>query len=102
MEREKGREEDDMPNLIVGQVSTQSARIWVWGYEKRGTALVRHRVAGSNEWAATSGAPLLEHLGHAAVIELDGLLPATAYECELSFEVGSASATGSFTTAPAA
>ena len=91
-----------MPNLIVGQVSTQSARIWVWGHEKRGTALLRHRVAGSHEWAATSGAPLLEHLGHAAEIDLEGLRPATAYECELSFEGGRAFATGSFTTAPAA
>ncbi len=90
-----------MANLIIGHVSTTSARIWVKGDKKSGTALLRHHAAGTTEWAPTSGAPLLEHLGRVAVFELEGLLPGTRYECELSFQVGTASATGSFTTAPA-
>jgi hypothetical protein len=89
-----------MGDLIVGQVSERSARIWVCGHEKRGTALLRHRVKGSTEWLGTSGAPLLDHLGHVAVFELEDLDPATTYECELSCKTMGVSASGSFTTAP--
>jgi hypothetical protein len=89
-----------MASLIVEQVSERSARIWVHGREKTGTALLRHRVKGSKEWLGTCGAPLLDHLGHAAVFELEDLDPATTYECELSCKTTGASATGSFTTAP--
>jgi hypothetical protein len=88
-----------MANLIVEQVSERSARIWVRGHEMRGTALLRHRVKGSTEWLGTSGAPLLDHLDHVAVLELEDLDPATTYECELSCKTTGVSATGSFTTA---
>jgi hypothetical protein len=89
-----------MATLIVEQVSEHSARIWVRGHEMRGTALLRHRVKGSTEWLGTLGAPLLDHLGHVAVLELDNLDPATTYECEMSCNREGVSAIGSFTTAP--
>jgi phosphodiesterase/alkaline phosphatase D-like protein len=90
-----------MASLIVGHVSETAARIWVRGDKRSGVALLRYRPTGSSRWQATSGAPLLEHLGYVAVIELAGLSPSTSYECELSYQTGTKSVPGSFTTAPA-
>src|SRR5262245_8715033 len=88
-----------MAHLVVGQVSKDSARIWVHGPGQAGAALLRHRVRGSSTWLGTHGAPFLDHLGHVAVFDLEGLAPATAYECELACGGARVSATGSFTTA---
>ena len=90
-----------MANLIIGHVSTTSARIWVRGDKKSGAARLRYRTAGSQPWQTTSAIPLLEHHGYVAVEELTNLAPATRYECELSYQKGQGGSRGSFTTAPA-
>jgi len=89
-----------MANLIVGHVSTTTARVWVRGEKKSGEARLRYRVAGSGPWLLAS-APLVAPRGYVAVLELGGLVPSTAYECQLTYERSGASAPGSFRTAPA-
>ncbi len=90
-----------MAHLIVGHVSTTSARIWVRGDKSSGAARLRYRTAGSHRWQTRSAIPLLDHLGYVAVEELKNLTPATRYECELSYQKRHGSSRGSFTTAPA-
>lgn len=90
-----------MANLIIGHVTTTSARIWLRGDKSSGAARLRYRAAGSHPWQTTSAIPLLEHHGYVAVEELTKLAPGTRYECELSFHKGHRSSQGSFTTAPA-
>lgn len=91
-----------MASLIIGHVSTTSARIWLRGDKKSGAAVLRHRAAGSQPWQTTAAIPLLERLGHVAVEELQGLSPGTRYECELRFAKRPGTTRGSFATAPAA
>ncbi len=91
-----------MANLIVGHVSTTSARIWVRGDKKSGAALLRYRAAGTSPWQTTAPIALVDHRGYVAVEELTALTPGTRYECELSYAARKGATRGSFSTAPGA
>lgn len=92
-----------MSHLIVGHVTTTTARIWVRGRLISGEARLRFRIDGSgNPWENRTAA-LEPYRDYTAIVELTGLQPATPYECELSFANGSPPPvrTGRFKTAPA-
>src|SRR5205809_784833 len=78
-----------MANLVIGHVSQASARVWVRGDKKSKSAKLRYRTKGVGAWS-TQMAPLEEHRGFIAVIDLPGLTPDTAYECDLSYQGGGA------------
>jgi phosphodiesterase/alkaline phosphatase D-like protein len=78
-----------MSNLIVGHVTTSTARIWVRGDRKSKAARLRYRPAAGGGWVAAT-VPLVDFRGFVEVVELQGLSPSTRYECELSYQAGSA------------
>lgn len=88
--------------LIVGHVSDTTALVWVRGARKNGDAKLRFRPKGGT-WK-TRTVELDAHRDFATVVPLDGLTPATAYECELSYSKGTPPpvSSGAFTTAPPA
>ena len=93
-----------MSNLIVGNVTPTSACIWVRGAQKSGNAKLRYRPAdGSAAWQTVTSA-LEPHRGYTAILTLDGLAPARAYECQLSYtntkHAPPLVRAGTFTTAP--
>lgn len=89
--------------LIIGHVTANTARVWVRGDKASKEAHLRYRERKPNPdpWT-TASTPLVEHRGFIEVIELSGLRPSTAYECELSYQAGAAPAVkaGAFRTAP--
>jgi hypothetical protein len=92
-----------MSNLIVGHVTSSSARIWVRGEKGSKEARLRHRKRGTAAWTTEPPRPLVEFRGFVEVFDLAGLSAGSAYECELSYKTGKAPAVdaATFTTAPA-
>lgn len=93
-----------MSHLVIGHVTSTSARIWVRGDKKSKAAKLRYRKGGTASWASLPPIPLVEHRGYVEVFEPNTLAPSTDYECELTYQSGPAPALnlGTFRTAPAA
>ncbi len=72
-----------MSNLIIGDVTPTTARIWVRGEKKSGSAKLRYRPADGSVPARTVTAALEPFRGYTAIIALDGLAPSRDYECQL-------------------
>lgn len=79
-----------MGHLIVGHVTTATARVWVRGDAKSKEARLRFREVGAGAAWTTVTAPLVPHRGFVETIELTGLAEDTDYECELSYKAGAA------------
>ena len=92
-----------MSNLIIGSVTPTSVRIWVRGEKKSGDAKLRYRPEGSGAWKSLTAA-LEPFRDYTAVFAIEGLSPATAYQCQLSYSKAGAKPplvrTGTFITAP--
>lgn len=91
-----------MSFLIIGNVTPDSACIWVRGQSKNKEARLRYRPAGGGAWQ-TLAQPLEKHRGFTAIVTIPGLSPDTAYECQLSYKAGDPPPvrSGTFRTAPA-
>src|SRR6266850_3165291 len=95
-----------MSNLIIGSVTSTTARIWVRGEKKSGNAKLRYRPAdGSASWQTVT-ATLEPFRGYTGALALEGLEPAKAYECQLSYTNAKTKPplvrAGTFKTAPEA
>jgi alkaline phosphatase D len=93
-----------MSNLIIGDVTPTTARIWVRGEKKSGNAKLRYRPAdGSAPWQTVT-TPLEPFRGYTAILVLEGLAPSRDYECQLSYTNAKSKPplvrAGTFTTAP--
>jgi alkaline phosphatase D len=75
--------EKDIPNLIVGHIGSDHARIWVRGSVKGPVAFLSYKSEGGQATQLTM--LLQERHAYTGVFELKGLSPATAYSCEASF-----------------
>lgn len=99
----------DLPNLIIGHIGSDHARIWVRGSMESPVAFLSYRTEDGSD-AGEATLLLEERHGYTGVIELRPLAPATGYICEASFgqsldeEAGRRDAprynTGRFRTAP--
>jgi alkaline phosphatase D len=91
-----------MSNLLVGHVTTNTARIWVRGDKNKRMAELSYRKTGEAAWK-TETASLDDTRGYVAVFDLNDLTENSSYECSLAFKSGGAPTvkTGGFRTAPA-
>jgi alkaline phosphatase D len=93
-----------MSNLIIGDVTPTTARIWVRGEKKSGNAKLRYRPADGSAPAKTVTAALEPFRGYTAILALEGLEPSRDYECQLWYANAKSKPplvrAGTFTTAP--
>ncbi len=99
-----------MLNLIVGSVTSSSARIWVRGSAETPFAFLDYGQVGG-QLQTGSSFELEERHGFTRVIELTGLTDASQHQCSVSFgrngntpvqdRISFSENSGTFTTAPA-
>lgn len=100
-----------MPNLIVGHVTGNSARIWVRANQKEPFAHLSYRAVGKSN-TKSKRLELENRHDFTGVIDITGLRPSTRYECELKLAPSANTAEesrnqpegsqGTFRTAPVA
>jgi|GEM_PF-1462811 len=105
MARRKAR-----PNLIIGHVGSNEARIWVRGGPEHPVAYLDYEQEGSG--ASTSAGPLRleERHDYTGLFNLEQLSPSTPYKCKVTFAAAENTptserrqprdSTGTFQTAP--